>query len=180
MNIEVELKVKVDDFDEVKFRLEKAGKFVRRVHQVDTYFNSPHRDFLAPEKTVEFLRLRNNDNKEFSFDYHRLLECAGECSRTEEDETGISDPQTLQKVLELLNFKKILVVDKKREIWDCGDFEVVLDTVAGLGNFIEIEARKDFGGFEKTKEACLMFLNDLNISSIPINEKGYFEMLLKK
>ena len=61
----------------------------------------------------------------------------------------------IYKSRNFLDFKKVITVDKTREIYDCKDFEVVLDNVKNLGNFLEIEAKKDLGGLEKTKQSLL-------------------------
>ncbi|MFC1801060.1 class IV adenylate cyclase [Nanoarchaeota archaeon] len=181
MNIEIEICVKLENFDEVRPKLEKIGKFIKKIHQVDSYLNHPQRDFIALEKPVEFLRIRNNDNKEFSFDYHYCHRKDDESkSHTAELEIDISDPEILKKILESLNFKEIATVDKTREVWDCGDFEVVLDYVEELGYFIEIEAKKDLGGIDKTTEACYTFLKELNITHLGFTEQGYLSQLLDK
>ena len=181
MNIEVEICVKLNNFDEVKPKQKKIGKFIKKIHQVDTYMNPPHRDFLKPKQPIEFLRVRNNDNKEFSFDYHYChRKKDGSTCHTKELETAISNPEVLKKILKSLDFKELATIDKTREVWDCGNFEVVLDLVKNLGYFIEIEAKKDLGGLEKTRKACYDFLDKLNIQFTEHIDKGYLTMLLEK
>ena len=73
-------------------------------------------------------------------------------------------------------------MDKQREYWDCGDLEIALDRITGLGDFIEVEARGNFESNGKAKEACLKFLENLGINNpekIQIN-KGYPVMILEK
>ncbi|MBW2963369.1 class IV adenylate cyclase [Candidatus Woesearchaeota archaeon] len=181
MNIEIEICVKLENFDEVRPKLEKIGKFVKKIHQIDTYLNHPQRDFMASEKPCEFLRIRNNNNESFSFDYHYCHRKEDHSkSHTAELEISISDPAILKKILESLNFKEIATVDKTREVWDCGDFEVVLDYVGELGYFMEIEAKKDLGGIDKTTAACHTFLKELNIQHLGFSTQGYLSSLLEK
>ena len=181
MNIEIEICVKLENFDKVRLKLEKIGKFIKTIRQVDTYFNPPQRDFMSLEKPVEFLRIRNNDNKEFSFDYHYCHRKEDQSkSHTAELEISISDPEILKKILESLNFKEIATVDKTREVWDCCDFEVVLDYVKELGSFMEIEAKKDLGGINQTTAACHTFLKELNITYLGFSTQGYLSNLLEK
>lgn len=180
MSIEVEICVKLENHDEAKLRLEKAGKFIKTIHQIDIYLTPSHRDFMAPKHPCEFLRIRNNDDKEFSFEYHYCNDAGSENYHTEEMEVTVSDPEVLKKIMDSLNFKEVVTVDKTREVWDCGDFEVVLDFVKELGYFMEIEAKKDFGGIEKTKEACYNFLKELNIQHLGLSIKGYVSLLLEK
>lgn len=86
-----------------------------------------------------------------------------------------------RKTLEFLDFKKIIVVDKKREYWDCGNIEVALDKVEGLGEYIEAEAKGDFKDSEEARKACIKFLEDLGIENV--EEKwihlGYPQILLE-
>ncbi len=45
---------------------------------------------------------------------------------------------------------------------------------------MEVEAKKDFGGVDKTRKACSDFLNSLNIEYEIQKEMGYPRMLYKK
>ena len=81
-----------------------------------------------------------------------------------------------------MDFKKVVTVDKQREYWDCGDLEIALDKIAGLGSFIEVEAKGKFGSTAEAKKACLKFLEELGIKNaeqMQIN-KGYPVLLLEK
>ena len=76
----------------------------------------------------------------------------------------------------------MVTVDKQREYWDCGDFEIALDKIAGLGSFIEVEAKGNFESTADAKIACLRFLEELGIKNaeqIRIN-KGYPVMIIEK
>ncbi|MFH1967904.1 MAG: CYTH domain-containing protein, partial [bacterium] len=100
----------------------------------------------------------------------------------EEYETEISNPDELRKILDFLDFKKMTTVDKQREYWDCGNFEIALDIVKNLGYFIEVEATGNFESPAQAKQACLDFLESIgikNAESVQI-KKGYPVMLLEK
>src|SRR3990167_4571264 len=62
----------------------------------------------------------------------------------EEYETEISNVGEFRKILNFLDFKKVVTIDKQREYWDCGDLEIALDKIAGLGSFIEVEAKGNY------------------------------------
>ena len=77
----------------------------------------------------------------------------------------------------------MITVDKNREYWDCGRFEVALDKIKGLGSFIEVEAKNDF--FKNNIEAkieCINFLKKLGVKNVEKNhiKKGYPVLLLEK
>ncbi len=75
-----------------------------------------------------------------------------------------------------------MTVEKLREYWDCGDFEVSLDNVKGLGFFIEVEAKEDFENTKEAKEECINFLKKLGFKNCEKYhiKKGYPVLLLEK
>ena len=184
MNDEVEIKIEIDNFDEIKAKVVSRGKLIKSIKQVDDYFIPCHRDFFAQKPhPIEWLRIRTNPDKViFEYDKSINKKANGEQECAEEYETEISNVGEFRKILNFLDFKKVVAVDKQREYWDCGDLEITLDKIEGLGSFIEVEAKGDFEDTAKAKEACLKFLDDLgieNAGSIQIN-KGYPVLLLEK
>jgi adenylate cyclase class IV len=46
----------------------------------------------------------------------------------------------------------LITINKEREVYNFGnEFEISFDKVKGLGYFVEIEAKKDFGGVKKNE-----------------------------
>ncbi len=184
MNVEIEIKVKVDNFGEIKKKLPEYGKLIKSIKQIDEYYVPCHRDFFARKPhPVEWLRIRTNPDKTiFEYDKSINKKVDGEQEYAEEYETEISKPDEFRKILEFLNFKKVITVAKQREYWDCGDFEVSLDDVKNLGFFIEVEAKGDFENPIKAKERCVVFLKKLGIENYEKNwiKKGYPVLLLEK
>ncbi|MFA6189902.1 MAG: class IV adenylate cyclase [Candidatus Staskawiczbacteria bacterium] len=182
MNIEVEIKIKIDNLDEIKQKLSKIGKLVKSINQIDEYYVPAHRDFFARKPyTNEWLRIRNNSDKVI-FEYDRSINQAEDGSQeyAEEYETEVSHSENLKKILEFLDFKKSVTVDKKREYWMCGDIEVALDEVKDLGFFIEAEAKGDFKDALEARIACAKFLEDLGIKDVEKNQinLGYPNLIL--
>ena len=184
MNVEVEVKIEIENFEEVKAKVSAVGKLIKSIKQIDEYYVPCHRDFFAQKpQPTEWLRIRTNPDKViFEYDKSINKKANGEQECAEEYETVISDPEEFRKILNFLDFKKVVNVDKQREYWDCGDLEIALDNVAGLGSFIEVEAKGNFDNTSKAKEACFKFLEELgvkNAENIQIN-KGYPVLLLEK
>ena len=167
MNIEVEIKVKVENLKVIKSQLSRRGKLIKSIRQIDEYYVPKHRDFFAQKpQPTEWLRIRTNPDKAiFEYDKSINKKADGEQDCAEEYETGISNAEEFKKILFFLNFKKVVTVKKQREYWDCGDFEVALDNVKDLGRFIEVEAKGNFKSTEKSKKACLKFFSDLGIKN---------------
>jgi len=184
MNIEVEIKVKINNFEEIKARVAALGKLIKSIRQVDDYFIPVQRDFFANKPhPVEWLRIRTNPDKvifEYDKSVNRNENGKQECA--EEYETEISNPEEFRKILDFLDFKKVITVDKQREYWDCGSLEIALDRIAGLGDFIEVEAKGNFKNNFKAREACLKFLENLgmqNPEKTQVND-GYPVLILEK
>jgi len=184
MNVEVEIKVRVASFDELKKELIVCGKRVKSIRQIDEYYIPCHRDFFAKKPhPTEWLRIRTNPDKVL-FEYDKSINKKedGEQEYAEEYETEISDPDEFGKILGFLDFKKVITVDKKRGYWDCGDFEVSLDNVKELGFFIEAEASGSFKNNAEAKQECVNFLKKLGIENVESSQikKGYPVLLLER
>jgi len=184
MNVEVEIKIEINNFEEIKAKVSAIGKLIKSIRQVDDYFVPSHRDFFVQKPwPTEWLRIRTNPDKVvFEYDKSINKKASGEQECAEEYETEILEPDEFRKILNFLDFKKVVTVDKQREYWDCGNIEVALDKIAGLGDFIEAEAKGDFENTAEAKTACLKFLEELGIKNagdIQIN-KGYPVLLLEK
>ncbi len=184
MNVEVEVKVKIENFEEIKERVANRGKLIKSIKQIDEYYVPCHRDFFAQKpQPTEWLRIRTNPDKVvFEYDKSINMKADGDYDFAEEYETEISDPEEFRKILNFLDFKRITTVDKQREYWDCKEFEVALDIVKDLGSFIEVEAQGDFENTAEAKKACLDFLKDLGIKDAETTQikKGYPTLLLEK
>lgn len=183
MNVEVEIKIKIENFEEIKTKVSAVGKLIKSIKQVDDYFIPYHRDFFAQKpQPTEWLRIRTNPDKViFEYDKSINKKASGEQECAEEYETVISDPEEFRKILNFLDFKKVVTIDKQREYWDCGNLEIALDNVDGLGSFIEVEAKGNFEDTSKAKEACFKFLEELgikNVETVQIN-KGYPVLLIE-
>lgn len=166
MNIEVEIKVKADNFEEIKTKVAGMGKLVKSIRQVDEYYAPVQRDFYhAKPHPFEFLRIRTNPDKTV-LEYCKSVNKKddGDYDYAEEYETEIKEPAEMRQILERLDFKQVLVIDKQREYWLCGDIEIALDEIKGLGSFVEAEAKGNFGDFREAKSACFTMLKNLGIA----------------
>ncbi len=183
MNIEVEVKVQLDSLDEVRSILPKFGKLIKSIKQIDEYYVPCHRDFFTHKPSpVEWLRIRTNPDTTI-FEYDKSVDRKeGGQDYADEYESEISNPEEFRKILEFLDFKKAVTIDKQREYWDCKDFEVCLDKVKDLGYFIEVEAKGDLADTKKARQECIKFLNKLEVKDCEEKriETGYPTLLLEK
>ena len=180
-NVEVEIQVIIKDPEKIEARLNEVGRFVKSRKQIDKYFVTPQRDFFSCKDIPdEYLRIRCEEGKNhlnYSFLHFGK---DGWLRSTDEYETLIDKPEVAEEVFDKIGLILKVTVEKVRKYFDCGDFEVTLDKIKDLGDFMEVEAKRDFGGVEKTREACSNFLNSLNVEYEIQKEMGYPRMLYKK
>ena len=109
------------------------------VHQIDTYFHITHvKDSLKSELCEPRLKLReaNGWSEGWLIYYERPNQDGSRYSQYQLCE--IADPGSLKSLLTLaLGIKTI--VKKQRELWMFNHTRIHLDTVADLGQFVELE-----------------------------------------
>lgn len=133
--MEIEVKAKVGNLAVMRKRLHKIGaRFVKRSHQIDTYYTPDRRPLRRHKGNV--LRVRYDVlSKTARLEFH----VTKDQYVAEENEVSVSDYKKLQKILKLLRAKPQVTIEKKREAYRKGKVEIVLDDVRGFGKFIEVE-----------------------------------------
>ncbi|MFA4999002.1 MAG: CYTH domain-containing protein [Candidatus Paceibacterota bacterium] len=129
---------------------------------------------------AEYLRIRYEKGKNhlnYSFLHFKKN---GWLDATDEYETSVEKPEIVREIFKKIGLIPKVTVIKTRKYFDCGDFEVTLDNIKGLGNFMEVEAKKLLGTVEKTRQACSAFLKSLDIKYEVRKEMGYPRMLYQK
>jgi adenylate cyclase class 2 len=179
-DIEIEIQVKIENSQALLDFLQKQGQFKGEKRQIDEYFTPIHRDFLAARPTVEWLRLRDS-NGSYSINYKNWhVDEQGRSHFADEHESKIENIESCRKILLALNFTSRIVVDKTRKIWVYEDYEVALDSIKGLGDFVEIE----YLGKEQTvnpvevTNKMIDFLKQVGCGKIQRNYVGYPFMLM--
>lgn len=178
-NIEIEITVNIEKSKPLTNFLEKNAEFRKEKHQVDEYFTPAHRNFIKVKPTKEWLRLRDEDGK-CSINYKNWhYDEPGKSSYCDEYETEVKDLNKLKKILEVLDFKTLVRVDKIRKTWTYKDYEIDFDSVKGLGDFVEIEyIGKEQVNPKKTTEEMVNFLKSLGCGKIKRDYTGYpFQLL---
>lgn len=172
---EVEIKTRTEH-GRLLNELEKSGAaYEKTVHQVDTYYNAPHRDF---GETDEALRIREQNGRVFMTYKGKKIDAVSKTRK--EVEVEIGDRNRMEDILTSLGFKKTLEVRKDRDIYHLNGAEICLDCVDGLGCFVELEVQaKDSSDIEEKRDELIKLMRGLGITEELIRE-SYLEMLLKK
>lgn len=179
-NIEIEIKVKIEQTESLVKFLEKHAVFQSENRQLDEYFTPAHRNFIEAKPVKEWLRLRESDGK-FSVNYKDWhFDAKGRSSYCDEIETSVGDVEQLRKIFSALNFISMTKVDEIRKTWIYEDYEISIDSVAGLGDFVEVEyigtdAKIDP---EKVLSGMVDFLKGIGCGKIVRDYVGYPFLLL--
>lgn len=179
---EVELKVRAahEAVREALSSLDAERRGV--VRQEDTYYDAPHRSFAA---TDEALRLRSAVRTDedgahtvTTLTYKGPL-VERDSKTREERETDVEDAESTAAVFEALGFAPAAEVTKERERFDCGGYTVALDSVCGLGEFVEVERTVEHeADIERIREGARELLVDLGCDPDDQIRTSYLSLLL--
>ena len=182
--IEVEVKLPVEDLNEIKRKLVKIGfEESSFIEERDTYFDNQQGDIRAND---EALRVRETKDHrtgkiraQINFKGKRLD--AGTMTR-EELETGVENGKISRKILQAIGYIPVAPeVIKERIMLRRESVTACLDNVRGLGEFLELEILADS---KKQKDAALgqieNILNNLGYQISDTVRTAYLSMLQKR
>ena len=170
VNMEHEIRLKVEDFKAAKkFLIRSKAKYINATKQIDRYYGNAD---LYTKKKSFLIRIRSEK------DVHFLTYKAstGRMGRYEEYETNIEDPKTIETILLKSKFNNIINVTKSRTTYKLGNCKINLDTVKGLGNFIEIEIISD----SKKHKELTRIVKEMNLNKAKIVRQGYVSIMLAR
>jgi adenylate cyclase, class 2 len=166
MHDNIEIKARSNDHDCIRSMLQNSGAdFKGTDHQIDTYYHARNGRFKMRRGNIEnVLVFYERDDKAGPKHSKVML---------------YHDPQPgLDMMLEKAN--GIMVrVDKNREIYFIENVKFHLDTVVGLGTFVEIEAIDLTGslGKEKLHQQCTHYMRLFGIRDEDLITKSYSDLL---
>ena len=167
MHLEIEAKFHLADPPALRRRLEDAG--ARRLHAVretNTFFDFPDGRLRSADSG---LRLRvETGGRERVVVTHKGPKVPGRFKTRPEHEFAADDAAAVRHTFAALGLTPVLTFEKDRETWRLGDCEVVLDRVATLGDFVEVEGPSE----DAVTEVC----KRLGLTDPPL-QRGYAAML---
>lgn len=166
----IEIKARFTHHEKIREVLKSRSADFKGVdHQIDTYFNVSHGRLKLREGNIEnFLIYYERENKEGPKQSDIIL--------------FKSTPESTLKPVLVNACGVLVIVDKQREIYFIENVKFHLDTVQGLGTFMEIEAIDEDGtiGKEKLLEQCNKYLKLFDISETDLLAVSYSDLLLKE
>lgn len=181
---EVELKFRVADPAELERRLVAvAARFQAPAEQTDRYFAHPCRDFA---RTDEALRLRSTAGGVAVTWKGPRIDSATKTRREIElplGPAGAAHATTVDawtELLEALGFRRVMDVVKRRRParvpWQGCDVDAALDSVAGLGEFLELELQARAGEVPQARAVIESLAVALGCDAQ--ERRSYLELLL--
>ena len=176
MRKEIEVKAKVNNFDEITHQLKELGCILSNpLAQHDTIFvddNYGPFDEFQPNKNL--LRIRETNGK-FIF---TIKNPQSNEQDSIEYETEITDPVEMREAILLMGYHEAVQVHKIRVKTNYNDWEICLDKVDGLGSFTEIEKIADDNvNVEIIQNELFEFLKKIGIKQGDRITQGYDTMV---
>ena len=171
--IEVEVKARIDSFEEMEKRLKDLGAVkTKDEFQEDIYFASPIVDFA---ETDEALRIRTTNNDTFiTYKGPKLNEKA---KTRKEVEMTIESAAKASDIFTEIGFTPARTVRKNRQYYRYENFEISLDDVEGLPPYMEIEiALSDSKDYTEAQNRIFKLFEKLDITD-GFERTSYMELL---
>lgn len=205
---EVEVKVRADHEAVRERIEALDGRFRARVIQEDAYYDAPHRAFAETDEALRIRResvaetgatrgaepdggdgAGANGGETTVFTYKGpLVDSASKTRR--EIEVDVGDSESLHEILAALDFSPAATVRKERSVYTLADSDadsdadasddvtVVLDRVAEIGEFLEVELDASDDEIDATRERTHGVLRDLGLNPENQLRTSYLELIL--
>lgn len=165
-----EIKARSNKIDQVRDYLKSQNAFHKGTdHQIDTYFK------IASGR----LKLRQGNVETNLIYYNR--------PNTKEPKKSTvllykpNESERLKHILEAVH-PTLCIVDKLREIYFIDNVKFHLDTVKGLGTFVEIEAIDESNtlAYDIILQQCHSYMAQLNISDEDLVSVSYSDLIMQQ
>ena len=172
MCIEIEAKLKIDSLPEVERKLAELGAdFQAEQLQTDLLFDDANATLITADRCLRLRRQSVAGSERFFLAYKGAKEQSN-FKKRQEIEIEIIEAESTQKLLSALGYEKVLVVEKKRRLWQLGRCTVALDQLLLLGDFVEIEGPNN--------EEIADVQQSLGLAGLPHIKKSYAQLTKEK
>jgi adenylate cyclase class 2 len=173
---EVELKVRADH-EAVRERLaDTDAALLGAVEQADVYYDAPNRNFAETDEALRVRTERSDDGTETRLTYKGPL-VEQESKTREEAKTVVADPDALGNILAGLGYHPAAEVSKDRTRYRLDGYTITLDTVDGLGEFVEVEQEVK-ADIDSAREGAAAIMERLGLEPDEQIRTSYLGLLL--
>ncbi|OHB62990.1 MAG: hypothetical protein A2168_05225 [Planctomycetes bacterium RBG_13_50_24] len=168
MCVEIEVKLKVKSPSEIEQKLAEFGaEFLAEQLQTDYLFDDAKAALTTTDRCLRLRRQSVAGIERFFLTYKGAKEKSN-FKKRQEIEIEIIEAKSAQKLLSALGYEKVMVIEKKRRLWQLGGCSVALDQLPLLGAFVEVEGPDD--------KTITDVQNDLGLADLPHIAKSYAQL----
>ncbi|MDS0477553.1 class IV adenylate cyclase [Natrinema sp. 1APR25-10V2] len=150
------------------------------VVQVDTYYDAPHRDFPETDEALRIREERPADGADETRITYKGPLVDDESKTREEVETAIRDGEKFDAILMNLGFEPAATVRKERDRFSLEGYTVTLDSVDGVGEYVEVETDvADESDLEAARDGAYDVLERLGLDPNDQIRTSYLGLLLE-
>lgn len=166
---EIEVKARIKTKPLLLKKLKELGiKLSKPITQKDTVFLPLGISYEDIKSGTVALRIREQKDKTlFTLKQRQEVELSAI-----EKELEIGDKNQLQDIIKILGFYEWVKISKTRLKSKYGEYEICIDSVEGLGDFIEVEKISKENGLA-VQEELFLFLESLGVKREDRERKGY-------
>ena len=166
----MELKAQITDRDEIRdLLLKQKAIYIGRYHHIDTYFKT----------TRGRLKMRElgGQSKTHLIFYEREDVAGPKESKVWKVE--VVEPNATKELLSQV-LPITVIVEKDREVYMCNSFQVHLDKVERLGEFLELEKEvpNEPDAIQQARVEMEALLKKMDLYQITFQNRAYSEMIL--
>ncbi len=160
MGRNLELKIKLNDFSDIRKGLTESGAVYKdTLPQTDIYYNAG--EFLLKlrieKDTFQLIRYRRNEGEGERWSDYKILFLTGD------------NPEEFLSAI----FPEVIRVVKERKLYMFGFTRIHLDTVEGLGKFLEFETVVQNGNEKDAEREFVWLKKKLEINDYPEIKTSY-------
>lgn len=173
--IEIERKFRLspERAADIRKAIEEKGADLTPIHQIDQVFLKDIASFKEFKPGMPVVRLRTVDgNTQLAF--KRRINDAGD---TLEHELGVESAEIMQKILQEMGYNQVTLVDKTRIEMSQDGLTLVLDNVARLGDFLELEILAEEADSGDAEKRILQAAAEFGLTPADIETKKYDQLM---
>ena len=170
---EIEIKLKVDNLEELEKKLADKGLVIsKEINQHDIVYSriDDTHEYTESYEGCIIVRIRNQNGVSI---LNLKKQLSGEMDNLEY-ETKVEDGEAMHRILLTLGWKPEVEVKKVRKKGKLGGYEICLDRVEQLGDFVELEKMtNDNADPEKIRYELFKELEKFGLTKDQEETKGY-------
>ena len=154
---------------------------------IDTYYNSSKFKDLDPDENNKLrssFRIREKGGGCLITHKNDIFDKSNIWVYSNELEASVVEAGTLKGILKELHFQELVKIDNMKKRYESSNYELVLESVVGLGDFIEIEhkSQTEISELEVlgVKQSIRGLINKLEITIGEELNSGKPELMLKR